>query len=101
MPTRSRSTRSNFKVSSTSARSPRAAAPALRPRPLGRGPVEATERHDQALFLPAPADIGHLDEGILQMGGDDLEVVPVEGDELHRLHDARSLPSFPGLMLPG
>ena len=37
-------------------------------------------------------DVGDLDEGILQMGGDDLEVVLVEGDELHRLHGARSLP---------
>jgi len=27
------------------------------------------------------------------VGGNDLEVVPVEGDELHRLHDARSLAS--------
>jgi hypothetical protein len=26
------------------------------------------------------------------VGGHDFEVVPVKGDELHRLHDARSLP---------
>jgi hypothetical protein len=29
------------------------------------------------------------------VGGNDLEIVPVDGDELHRLHGARSLaPTF-------
>src|SRR5215472_15303229 len=40
----------------------RLAASQLRPRPIGREPVEAAERNDQALFLRAPADIGDLDE---------------------------------------
>ncbi len=30
--------------------------------------------------------VGDLDLGILEMGGNDLEVVLVEGDELDRLH---------------
>ena len=36
-------------------------------------------------------DVGDLDHGILQMGGDDLEIVPVERDELQRLHRYRLL----------
>ena len=54
--------------------------------------AEVAARGDQALFVRTPHDVGHLDERILQMGGHDFEVVPVKGDELHRLHDARSLP---------
>ncbi len=57
-------------------------------------PVEPARAHDEALLLRTPDDVGDLDDGILQMGGDDLEVVPVEGNELHRLHGARSLPPF-------
>src|SRR5262249_27751218 len=60
--------------------------------PLGGEPVEAAQRYHQALFVRTPHDGGHLDERILQMRGHDFEVVPVKGDELHRLHDARSLP---------
>src|SRR5262249_1655186 len=61
--------------------------------PLRGEPVEAAQRYHQALFLRTPHDVGHFDERILQVGGHDFEVVPVKGDELHRLHDARSLPS--------
>src|SRR5262249_37808872 len=69
----------------------RAAAPKLGLlRTLARGPIEAVERHHEALFLRSPDNVGDLDEGILEMGGDDLEVVPVEGDEFHRLHGMRS-----------
>ena len=34
-----------------------------------------------------------FDQGVLQMGGDNREIVRVEGDEFHRLHGAGSLPS--------
>src|SRR4051812_14166930 len=46
----------------------RAAAPELGPGSLRREPVEAAEPHDQAVFLWTPDDVGHLDQGILQMG---------------------------------
>src|SRR5262249_24645852 len=68
----------------------RTAAPQFKLFPLGREPIEAAQRDHYAPFLRAPDDVGDLDERILQMGGDDLEVVLVKGDELHRLHDACS-----------
>ena len=68
---------------------------------LGGKPVEAAERDHDALLLRPPDHIGDLDQGILQMGGHDLEVVPVEGDELHLVHGARSLPSDRILLLCG
>ena len=46
----------------------RAAAPELGPGSLRREPVEAAQAHDQALVLRTPDDVGHLDQGILQMG---------------------------------
>ena len=46
------------------------------------------ERQDQTLFLWAPHDVRHLDQRILQMGGNDFEVIPIKGDELHGLHGA-------------
>ena len=72
----------------------RAAAPELGLGALGGKPVEAVERdHDSRFSGGRQMHVGDLDQGILQMGGDDLEVVPVEGDELQLVHDARSLPS--------
>ena len=32
-------------------------------------------------------DVGGLDHRVLQMGGNDLDVVPVERDELETVHD--------------
>src|SRR6202040_1112268 len=72
----------------------RLAAPQLGPAPFRRRPVETAKRNDQTFFLGSPDNIRDLDQGILQMGGYDLDIVSVEGNELQRLHDARSLPSL-------
>ncbi len=67
----------------------RAAAPQLGARAHSAASQSKRSSADhQPLFLRAPDDVGDLDQGILQMGGDDLEVVRVEGNEFQRLHDA-------------
>src|SRR5579863_1015445 len=57
-------------------------------------PVEAIERHDEAAFARLPADIRGFDASILHMGGDDLDVVIVEGNELEFLHDRVLFPAI-------
>src|SRR5712691_317102 len=55
----------------------RAAAPQFRPRSLGGEPIEAAERDDETPLLRLPEYVSNLDQSILQMGRDDVEVVPV------------------------
>src|SRR6185312_11673277 len=50
-------------------------------------PVEALDRHDEAVLARTPQDIADLDKGVLQMSGHDLDIVLVQGDELKFLHD--------------
>ena len=58
---------------------------------LVRGfPIETIDREHEAIFARPPADVGDLEDGVLEMGGDDFDVVPVERDEFERIH-GRSL----------
>jgi hypothetical protein len=59
---------------------------ALRSRVGRRLPVEAVQGNDQPLFLRPPDHVGHLHHGILHVGGDDLEILFIEGDELQWIH---------------
>ena len=58
----------------------------------GRASRSRLSADHQPLLLRPPEHVGDLDHGILQMGRDDLEVVPVEGDELE-LAPWRALPA--------
>ena len=49
-------------------------------------PVESGQTHHQPLFGRSPMDISDTHRCILQVGGNHLQVVPVEGDELEEFH---------------
>ncbi len=64
----------------------RAAAPILR-RPVRRGlPVEAVQRHDEAVLFGPPQHFGRPDHRILEMGRNHFEVFAVEGNEFQQIH---------------
>ena len=51
-----------------------------------RDRIKAVEAHDHPVLGRTPEDFADLDGRILQMGGNDLEIVPVEGDEFEKVH---------------
>jgi len=51
-----------------------------------RFPVEPVQAEHQPLFLGQPDDVRDFDDGILQVGRDDFDIVLVERNELERLH---------------
>ena len=51
---------------------------------LSTAPVEAVDDKGKALLAREPGHVGGLDRGILQMGRDDLEVLPIEGKQFKR-----------------
>ena len=53
----------------------RAAAAIFRAVFLRRFPIEAIDRDDEPLLARLPANVGDLEDGILEMGRDDLDVV--------------------------
>jgi hypothetical protein len=84
----------------------RAAAPIIRFGCHGRGraasgklggahPVEPINGHDEAMLIRPPQHVTDLDQRILDMSGDDLDIVFIEGDELEfvraRTHPIASL----------
>jgi hypothetical protein len=56
--------------------------------PLGRVrlPVEAAGLNHEAAFLGQIDDVAHPQQGVLQMGRDDREIVRVEGDKSEEIH---------------
>ena len=50
-------------------------------------PIKAVDRHDKAVFARTPVHVTNLDEGVLQVSGHDLDIIPVQSDELKFLHD--------------
>jgi hypothetical protein len=51
-------------------------------------PVEALDRHDEAVLARTPQDVADLDQGVLQMSGHHLDIVFLQGDELKFLMTA-------------
>ena len=45
-----------------------------------------------------PEDVGDFDQGVLHMGGNDLDVVLVEGDEFKFLHGRVPFPASQALL---
>ena len=64
----------------------RGAAPLIAGLPRRGLPVEPVEAEHQALLRRPPDDVADLDDGVLQMGRDDLDVVLVERNEFQRVH---------------
>ncbi len=64
----------------------RAAAAKFRVVFQGRFPVEAVDRKHQPVLVGAPTDVGDLEDRVLEVGGDDLDVVPVECDQFEWIH---------------
>ena len=50
----------------------------MRPAAIGAFPIEPVEGHDQPPFRRPPMNVADPDHGVLQMGGDDLEIVAIE-----------------------
>src|SRR5262249_40659927 len=74
----------------------RTAAAQLRDRGDGGWPVKAIDRQYNPFLPGSPVYIGDLDFGILEMGGDDLQILLVEGDELDAIHGGLSGCFFAG-----
>src|SRR5215208_2941208 len=56
-------------------------------RDLAAGfPVEPVDAENQPLFRREPYNVGDLDDRVLQMGGDDRDIVWVERNELEWVH---------------
>ena len=51
-----------------------------------RLPIEAPRREREAALARQVGEIAHADEGVLQVAGDDGEILLIEGDELEEVH---------------
>ena len=65
-----------------------------------RHPVEAIERHHEAVLARLPEDVAHPDEGVLHMRRYHLDVVAIESDELEFIEHSRSCAVAPDAVLP-
>ena len=64
--------------------------PAPRRLALGHRPVEAARGQGETVLARQPRQILRPQDRVLQVGGDDGEILGVEGSELEKLHHLRS-----------